>query len=86
MLQAICNILDLSQQFPDLDLAPLLRPVIAAAKTRYSLEALMPKVTRMRRLLPDTALREALLRRGKCLVTGLKLAFCTAPGCAVQLY
>jgi len=54
MLQAICNILDLSQQFPDLDLAPLLRPVIAAAKTRC---------------MPDTALREALLRRGKCLAT-----------------
>lgn len=64
LLEAISRVLDYCQQFPDLQLAPLLQPVIAAARTRYSLDALVPKVRRMRRVLPDTQLREALMCRG----------------------
>lgn len=51
-----------------MQLAPLLQPVIAAARTRYSLDALVPKVKRMRRVLPDTQLREALMSRGEGLL------------------
>lgn len=64
LLAAISKVLDLSTQFPDLALDPLLKPIIAAARTRYSLDALLPKVKSMRRILPDTMLRAELLRRG----------------------
>lgn len=66
MLQTISKVLDLNKQFPDLDPAPLLRPIIALARTQYSWEALVPKLRRMKRLLPDAELREALLSRGEC--------------------
>lgn len=65
MLQAISKVLDLSQRFPEIDLVPLIKPVIEAAKVHYSLDALMPKVKSMKRLLPDTALRDALMREGE---------------------
>jgi hypothetical protein len=71
LLEAISRVLDLSTQFPDLALDPLLKPIIAAARTRYGLDALLPKVKSMRRILPDTMLRAELLRRG---------VFCTACG------
>lgn len=64
LLAAISRVLELSTQFPDLALDPLLKPIIAAARTRYSLDALLPKVKSMRRILPDTMLRAELLRRG----------------------
>ena len=66
MLQTISKVLDLNKQFPDLDPAPLLRPIIALARTQYSWEALVPKIRRMKRLLPDAELRAALLSRGEC--------------------